>query len=792
MAFALFLSAGCNITKNIPEGQYLLQNNTIKLHSEYTIPNKSEYTDNLSQLVVQKPNTRFFGIPFKLIFYNARYKKFSNDSTNYQLKSKTVEPPVIFDSSTIPRSKENMRSYMFNQGYFYAQVDDTVKFKGKKAYPVYDVQAGFNYQINETRLRVDDDDIKNLLKKHADETVLTKGKPFSMSLLDVERSRIIDLLKNDGFFLFSQEFISFEIDTGNKFFLKPNATPLANALSIISLQAENKEPTINIITIINTEDAPDAASRYAIQNVTVFPDFIDREDAEKNKFLETSFQGVKFRYHNYYLKENVIYQHIALEANKLYTQNDYEATITRLNSLGVFQTVRVVLIDDTSKRPAHYLNMYVLLSAAKKKDFGTSFEVSNGTTYVLGSALTLSYRDKNLFKGANLLSTSASVGLESDYNQRYGDNFFSNFRLLTKNFGVNASIDFPKFLIPVSQQKFSKKNLPRTVIGIGTSLLDRVNFFTLSNSTANITYNWKETSQKNWAATPVFINVIKLPNISDSFQKRLDQNSFLRNSYRELFIEGENITFTFSNQIEKQGRSYSYAKFAIEEAGGLLSGVSSIAGRKNSERQFPFAQYAKFDYDMRHYFNRLHSQTAFRVNGGVGLPYGFSPNLPYIKQYFVGGPYSIRGWRIRSLGPGSYQDSTVASNVPTIDRTGDIKIELNAEYRFDVVSLFGGSVKIKGAVFTDAGNIWLSQPDDNYPGGEFRFNKLGKDIAISTGAGARFDLAGFFILRLDAAFPIKKPYVSTNGGFVFNQIDFGSAQWRATNLILNFAIGYPF
>ncbi|RYE13222.1 MAG: hypothetical protein EOP51_30165, partial [Sphingobacteriales bacterium] len=179
----------------------------------------------------------------------------------------------------------------------------------------------------------------------------------------------------------------------------------------------------------------------------------------------------------------------------------------------------------------------------------------------------------------------------------------------------------------------------------------------------------------------------------------------------------------------------------------------------------------------------------FRFYGGIGKPYGNSQVLPYIKQYFVGGAYSIRGWRIRQLGPGSYTDSSRALNL--IDRTGDIKLELNGEYRFDVVQMFAGAIKLKGALFADAGNIWLANKSAAYPGGEFAFNKLGHDIAVSTGTGARLDIGGFFVVRFDVAFPVKNPAYPENGGWVANQF-FGYRTWARDNLVYNFAINYPF
>lgn len=733
-----------------------------------------------------------FNIPLKLYLYNARYKRFQHDTSSFQLRSKTVEAPVIFDTLLLRQSAQFMRTYLYNQGYFHAVVNDTYKLHGQKATAIYDINTGPGYLINAHEFDAPTAEMRGFIEARASETFFKKGAQYSIALLDQERNRIVNILKENGYFRFSQEFIRFEVDTNEKYFLRNSGTFVEGAINLLTFQKKNKNPTLNIKTIINTTTVPEAAVRYGIKNITVYPDFVNREDAADSSLYETWYRGVRFRYHNYYISEKVIYQHLALELKKQFTQSEYDASITRLNSLGVFQTVRVVLVEDTASFPARVLNMYVLLTPTDRHDAGASFEVSNGTTYVLGTALTFNYRNRNLFRGGNTFSAAASVGLESDYRPEYGDNFFKDFRLLTRNFGLSTSLDFPKFLLPTKQERFSKKNLPHTVITLGSSILDRVDFFTLSNTSANITYTWHETSEKTWAATPAFINIIRLPNVSDSFQRRLNSSSFLRNSYREVFIEGQTLSFTFSNQANNRGRSYSYARFALEEAGGVLTGITSLGKSLGSADQLPIAQYLRLDFDTRRYINYYRSQVALRFYGGVGIPYGASPTLPYIKQYFVGGPYSIRGWRIRSLGPGSYRDTSSVDNALTIDRTGDVKLEFNGEYRFDVVQLFSGAMKMKGALFADAGNIWLSKPSPSFPGGAFGFSKLWSDIAISCGAGARFNLADLFILRVDAAFPVKKPYVSKNGGWVFDGVAFDNRSWRANNLILNFAIGYPF
>ncbi|MBS1584422.1 MAG: BamA/TamA family outer membrane protein [Bacteroidetes bacterium] len=780
--------SSCDSTKHLKEGEYLLRSNTVKLKTDVPVKHKSDLRDNLSRIIAQKPNTyAVFGYwPTKVWLYNLRYKKYEKDTANFQIRSKTVEKPVVYDSTSLRRSVQNMKSYMFNQGFFYAHVTDTTKFKGKKAYVTYNVETGTNYAINKVNLDVDDSTVAGIIHRSSRESVLVIGEDFSMNQLEAERSRITNLLKDNGYYKFSQESINFVIDTVNKAALQNAENIFAGAMSVLEQKKKDQKPPLEVNIIIRAED-PSEYRKYYINRITVVPDYSDRRDLRDSTMIVKNIDNVTFRYRNYYVRSRVILKHIYLEKGRLFSQSDYEQTQTKLTELGVFRSINIRFREDTSAD--NLLNCTILMNRNKKFDFGTSYEVSSGSTYFLGNTLSFSVRDKNLGKGANLLSLSVSGGLETAYDQSRSTDFFSRFSLLNRYYGVNASINFPKFIVPFAVNG-SRRNLPRTIINVGTNFQDRINYFTLTNTTASLIYNFRETREKTWDISPAFVNIIRLPHIADSFQARLNTNEFLRNSYRPTFIEGENIAYTFTDQEKKKGRSYSYLRLAFEEAGGVMKGITALIPAVDSS----YSQYLKFDFDAHHYFKRRHSTVAVRFYGGIGLPYDHSTTLPYIKQYYGGGAYSIRGWRIRQLGPGSYFDASTLNNTNSfIDRTGDIKLEMNGEYRFDILQLFTGAIKFNGALFADAGNIWLARASADYPGGEFSFSTLGQDIAVASGAGIRMDIAGFFVIRVDGAIPVKKPYIfNGNGGWVFNEFAFNNPTWRSNNIILNIAIGYPF
>jgi hypothetical protein len=605
-----------------------------------------------------------------------------------------------------------------------------------------------------------------------------------MSLLDEQRSFITNLLRNNGYFFFTNSNISFLLDTlqiDSK--TKKRENLLFKSLNITSA---DKNYPINISLIVRNNDDPRSYTTYSIGDIKVYMDFESNADFTDSSLFHIEYENIHFYYHNYYVNKNVIHKHLFLDKGTYFKQDNYDQTINKLNDLGVFKYIRIFIDADTSKGNRN-LNCTIVLSPTQKYDLSFNVELSNATTYSLGSALNFNIKNRNVLKGANLLSANLTGGYEYSYNNNLSPKFLEKFYLLSRNISGNINFILPKFILPFPIKGASKSNQPTTTLTIGSSLQDRINYFKLNNTVFSINYNWHETEKKQWNVVPAFMNFVSLPYTSDSFKNRLATNSFLERSYQEAFIEGERINFIYSNQIRNKKTDLFYLKLGIEEAGGLVSGLSKL-GVLNKDLKF--AQYVKFDLEAIKYINYKKSMWAFRSIMGVGMPYGNSSTLPYIKQYFVGGPYSLRGWRARQLGPGAYV-SFDSTNAQFIDRTGDIKFECNAEYRYDILQLFGGTIKMNGAIFTDAGNIWMSRSSEK-PNTQFLFSQAFNNLAISSGTGIRLDFAGFVILRFDAAFPIKQASPNTLNTWQIKNIDIFNPTWRANNLIFNFAIGYPF
>ncbi|HEX9015518.1 MAG TPA: BamA/TamA family outer membrane protein, partial [Chloroflexota bacterium] len=360
--------------------------------------------------------------------------------------------------------------------------------------------------------------------------------------------------------------------------------------------------------------------------------------------------------------------------------------------------------------------------------------------------------------------------------------------------GARTTLELPKFITPWTIEDVSTRFVPKTRIELGARLLDRLQYFKMLSLDASFGYDWKETLTKEHVLDPISFTLVHLAKRTPLFSALLTANPFLRRSYEEQFILGSNYTFTYNDQLETDRKNHLYFKGGIDLSGNLLYAVQSLlAGRKGSpENPFKifgttYSQYARFDIDLRHYYHSVDQSTAIatRLVGGVGFAYGNSSTMPYVKQFYIGGANSVRAFNARSLGPGSYKtpDSLAANGF--FDEAGDIKLEANVEYRFPLVSI------LEGALFLDAGNIWLARDDPTRPGATFSSRTFLDEVAVGTGFGIRLDLS-FFVLRLDLAFPLRIPYLPEGERWVARKIAFGDPTWRKNNLVFNIAIGYPY
>ncbi len=781
----------CNYTKHLTDNQTLLRENKIVLKLSKPIKYKGELESSIASLANPQPNSHMLDLgtlpKYKLWRYNLRYKYYSKNDTDAKIIKRKVEKPVLIDSAAIEKSAALIRQFMINQGYFYAAVIPTISPEKKRQVVVtYEVNAGKSYIIKDVQHVSELPDLKLYTSDAPNKSYLQVGEIFTNYKCGLERERIYKMMRNEGFYDFKSDNISFTLDTTDKSELK---NLLIDPLDQLAGYNENQTSRVtnkdSLEIAVNIKQSKDSTYgiQYRIDSVIVeLSDYKTNYDTEL-PIIKNELDGIYFNYKSLPVNRKVLTRNIFIGKGDLFNTKAIEATTTRLNQLGVFQFVNVQF--EKRKDTIGKLICRIKLNTTPKMDLVGTTDLSNSDDYYLGLGTSLTYRNKNLFYGANQLSIRLSPSLE----YRNDDGLTGNKQFYNSgiNINLNASLTFPKFIVPFNQNIFNKKNKPFTQLGLNYSYLYRQQNYTIINLSSNFTYSWRETEYKYWKVTPAFLTLTFVPSnlLSADFKQKIDNNRYYQNTFSSNIIQGENISFELLGKPNGPYNSFSSFKINVEEAGSFLKGINSLYNSITKKTITPIAHYVRTEIDMRHYSNFRKSQWVSRANLGIGIPFNNNQTLPYIKQFSAGGPFSMRGWQVRTLGPGRSYDSSFATKKNIfIDRTGDLKFELNTEFRFNMVKLFSGAIDVKGASFLDMGNIWLLRKSDDIPGGELDFKYLFQDLALGAGFGIRFDFS-FFVLRTDLGFPVKRPEKLTNNGFAFDELSFRKGVWA-----VNF--GYPF
>jgi outer membrane protein insertion porin family len=567
------------------------------------------------------------------------------------------------------------------------------------------------------------------------------------------------LLKNNGYFYFNPDYLLFKADTSES----------------------HHNVTLNLTL---KDSVPEKAlTVYRINNVNIDQDYsLNGSGTEStNDSIKTGNNDSSAKESGMVIKPEVLSRSIYLRRSEIYSRKNHNITLNRLMSMGDFKFVSVKFTaSDTSV--AGYLDASILMTPMPKHTFSVEIDLVSKSDNFDGPRLNLSYLSKNTFKGGELLKLNMAGSYEAQLNGN-GNNLFS--------YSWNPQIElyFPRFLVPFNIETNSIY-LPKTRFSLSYNNLSRVNYFDMQTLQFIYGFNWKADIRTEHELDPINISYTSIGNQSEVFTQLLNSNPFLKKSYEEQFIAGATYSYTYNEQVITGKKIQYYLHFTSEVAGNAFSLAKLITGGKISSDSPSklagsiYSQYGKLSLDGRNFFNfKDGNKLALRVFAGAAIPYGNSSTLPYIKQFFSGGPNSIRAFPINSVGPGTVQQDVAGNGF--LQLGGDVKLEMNAEYRFNIISF------LKGAIFTDAGNVWLLKSDPANTGSPFSFSGFYKDLAVGAGLGLRVDIS-FVILRFDLATPLRKPWLQGNDRWVIDQINFGNSSWRKDNLILNIAIGYPF
>lgn len=752
---AIVLSS-CSVEKFLEDEELYLKRINVKSTDE-----RATKPYDLKNYVKQSPNKKWFGAKVPLRIYTL--SKPGSRKWTSRLLRKLGEAPVVYDTLLAKKTEEDMQQVMNNAGYIHASVTTEEHRKGKKLSLTYVTDPGTRYVISRISRTVDDPQLRAIIcGSDTALSLLKEGAPFDINRLNEERGRITNLLKSIGYFKFNKDYISFNADT-------TAGKPSVDLSMRIKLHLENGR------------SQPENHTQFRIGQITYRVDI----GTDTTNLDSIHHKGATIYYKDKLpFRPNLLTSNTAIKSNALYNDKLQRRTFNNFMRLHAIASSHLRF---TQKPGTDTLNCDIYINHTQPLSINFDVEGTNSAGD-LGAAASLTYQDKNLLKGSETFSAKlrgayeAITGLDG-----YKGNSYTEL-------GGEIKLGFPNFLLPFISHEYSTAHFATSEISIQYNLQNRPEF-NRRVLTGAWRYRWQSRTQKVQHKLDLLeVNYIYMPWISENFRKQyLDEmgkeNAILKYNYENLLITKFGYTYSYNSlgtaTTTTYGKDAYTFKWNIETSGNVLNGITkAVRGKKNDQGQYTFcgiayAQYVKSDMDYSKSIRIDHNNSvAMHAAFGIACPYGNSNQLPFEKRYFAGGANSVRGWSVRTLGPGAYKGAD--KHINFLNQCGDIKIDLSLEYR---AFLFW---KINGALFVDGGNIWTIRKYADQPEGEFRLDKFWKQMAVSYGLGLRLSL-DFFTLRFDAAMKAINPaYETERDHYPIAHPDFGR------DFAFHFAIGLPF
>ncbi|MCL8007010.1 BamA/TamA family outer membrane protein [Gelidibacter japonicus] len=753
ISITLFISGSfysCGIAKYIPENERLYTGADLTIVSDSIIKNEEGLRLELESVIGPEPNSKFFGMYLGLRYYYKNQKK-NPGFINRWLYKKFGEKPVYQSDVKTFDVEDLLLNRLENRGFFYSAATSEFEESDKKASVSYTVKVPKPYRMKTYQLDSLPIPIYGEIKELVGDSPFEKGMRFDLNSMKLERLRIDANLKKRGYYNFNDSFLIFEADTNrydNKGF----------DLFLKLKKAVPKKATVP----------------YKISKINVYPDY---ETADSIQTDIIRYNEKNFVQKEMFFKPKYLDPFIKLEEGQLYNPETSRNTARRLSTIGAYKYVNIQYreIDTSATDNLGLLEANIYLSPLNKRAFTAELQVVTKSNSFTGPALALTYSNRNVFGGGETYNTTAKVGYEAQLGggKTPGDS--------SLELGLKNELIFPRVIFPVKiNDDFFKYSIPKTKTSVSFDFQDRRKLYTLLSGTALFGYAWDANRYVTHQINPISVSYTDLMKTTPEFEEILNDNPFLKRSFEQQFISGLTYSFTYNEMVDQQKTHQKYLNFTLDVAGNSISLFGKNQGPDVPKTFFgmEYAQYAKADVDVSYHFNIAKEQTiAARVFAGYGLAYGNSDVIPFVKQYYAGGPYSVRAFRIRSLGPGTYNVDEDTNNTSDsyFDKTGNIRLEANLEYRFPIVSF------LKGAVFADAGNIWNSKENPVFDGKDKFSKNFLSELGMGAGVGLRIDIQSF-VIRFDLAAPFHDPSLPKGQRFNFD----------VSKPILNFAIGYPF
>lgn len=764
-----FIISACSSTRHVPPGELLLDNVKIQLHDSTGILNEQE----LLTYVRNRENTRMlWSAKLRLGIYNMSGKD-TTSGFNRWLR-KIGEAPRIYSRQATQSDAQQLEKAMVNSGFLKASVnvDTTARYDKKKMKVTYNLYPGIPYTISDIEYVFPNDTVRNLVMQDSIRFILHPGDVLDLSRLDRERELITSRLRNHGYYGFAKEYITFSADT-------------AAGSTDVSLTLKINPPIENTP---NHKRIP-THKEYFVRNIFYIPDYDPgvTENISNYQAVDTvQEREVTILYgSSKYLRPSVLAENCFIRKGRPFNQRDVDRTYSALARLPIIKFVNIRFIPAGSTRDFEFLDAYILLTKGKSQTFSVELEGTNSEGD-LGVAVGLNYSHRNIGKGSETLSAKlrgSYEALNGDISDIIHDRYME--------YGLEMGLNFPKFKAPFLKESFKRRIMATTELNISMNYQERPEY-TRIISTAGWSYKWTDRGRrKRHLFTPIDINYVYLPESTNDFIDNIaPDNPLLRYSYEDHFIMRLGYGFYTTNKrqeipwIRSRQKNIYTLRINAETAGNFLFLLNSIFSHRSSFHENPYrvfgirySQYVKADadYSLLHIFDSRNA-LAVHTGFGIGVPYGNSYMLPFEKRFYGGGANGVRGWDVRTLGPGSFPGNNSVSDF--INQCGDIRLELSVEYRAKLFWV------VEGAAFIDAGNIWTIRNYQNQPGGMFKFNSFYKEIAAAYGLGIRLDFS-YFLLRFDMGMKAHNPAVNAYHWPLIHP------RWGRDSSF-HFSIGYPF
>lgn len=709
----------------------------------------------------QKPNRKTLGFLFHLRVHNA-YRNSSGKAGSW-IRETIGEQPAIYDSIAQNRTIRQFEIYLKEQGYYSPIISTQVKtsfINSQKARVIYSIETGKPYIISSIQYDIPDTNIARIVARNINRSAISEQAVFNVHSLLEERNRLASIINNHGYYSFSAQDIFFSADTSRG-----------------NLQVD---VTLGILPNLHSDNQ--MHQQYKIRNTIIYADFDTHTEQKELKSFQYD-STTTFRYYDsLYVKPEVIMRALYISSGSIYNASRVRRTQRQLSQNNLFRIVQISFEEVSESDSSYtYIDCIIRITRTTQQSFSIELEGQN-TAGDWGAKANFSYSHKNVFKGAENLQIRLTAMAE--HNQSIVSETTTRF-FNTHELGAEARLDIPKFLSPITPDRFDVKYRPTTTFRIAYNHMQNI-LFTRPTSNFSYGYRWFGNNHLTHYLTPIDISYIRYYNKTDEFNEFLAQREYYRFSYEDYLIYSTQYSLVFYNKRQNIERNYQYFRLHFESAGNSMYLLfNTILDSDNDTEKKPhetfnvvFAQYIKTELDYR-FYNVLTRKTLFvsRFFGGVAIPYLNSEWTPSVKQFYMGGANSLRGWSARSVGPGSYQDTMSSFQY----NMGDIKLEVNFELRFPMFWV------VEGAIFTDIGNIW-SFRNKNLEGAAFSPTRFISESAIALGYGFRFDFS-FLLFRFDIGAKLREPFPIEKSN---SQIIWGNRKMSRDDFNLSIGIGYPF